>query len=119
MELVRRLLRLRHFSKAAELLESYISQSQVVPKGSYPIREPDSVPREVRKSLTRAVKEGQTWACRAHGRHTWLFTCNICAPPSHQSAGPALEVSVYGDDGELQDSGIWMPDEHGKWCRAH
>lgn len=119
MELARRLLRLRHLSKVAELLESYISQSDVVPKGSYQIRKAESVPPEVRKSLAQAVKEGQTWACRAHGRHTWLFTCHMCAPPSHKSGGPALEVSVYGDHGELQDSGIWMPDEQGRWCRAH
>lgn len=119
MEFARRLLSLRHLSKVAELLESYISQSEVVPKGSYQIRKSESVPPEVRKTLARAVKAGQTWACRAHGRHTWLFTCHMCAPPSHERGGPALEVSVYGDDGELQDSGIWMPDEHGRWCRAH
>ena len=118
MELVRRLLRLRHLSRVAELLESYISQSEVLPKGSYQIRALESVPREVRKSLTRAVKEGQTWSCRAHGCHTWLFTCSMCTPPSHGRGGPALEVSVYGDDGALQDSGVWMPDEHGKWCRT-
>ena len=119
MELARRLLSFRHLSKVGELLESYISQSEVVPKGSYQIRKPESVPPEVRKTLVRAVKAGQTWACRAHGGHTWLFTCHMCAPPSHERGGPALEVSVYGDDGELQDSGIWMPDEHGRWCRAH
>ena len=119
MELARRLLSLRHLSKVAELLESYISQSEVVPKGCYPIRKSESVPPEVRKTLARAVKAGETWACRAHGRHTWLFTCHMCAPPSPERGGPALEVSVYGDDGELRDSGIWMPDEHGRWCRAH
>lgn len=119
MELARRLLSLRHLSKVAELLESYISQSEIVPKGSYQIRKSESVPPEVRKTLARAVKAGQTWACRAHGRHTWLFTCHMCAPPSYERGGPALEVSIYGDDGELQDSGIWMPDEHGRWCRAH
>ena len=45
MEIVR-LRRPRHSSsKVEELLESYISQSELVPKGSYRIRELDSVER--------------------------------------------------------------------------
>jgi len=117
MEMVR-LRRIQRSSEVQELLESYISQSQVVPKGSYQIREPGSVPRDVRKVLTQAVKEGQTWSCRAHGLHTWLFTCNICGSLSRERGAPVLQVSLYGDDGGLQDWGTWMPDQTGRWCRS-
>jgi hypothetical protein len=118
MEIVR-LRRPRHSSsKVEELLESYISQSELVPKGSYRIRELDSVPREVRKSLVQAVKDGQTWSCRAHGLHIWLFTCNISRPLSRECGAPVLQVRLYGDDGGLRDSGAWMPDQCGKWCRS-
>ena len=116
MELVR-LRKSQHPSGVQELLESYISQSEVVPKGSYRIREPGSVPREARKVLTQAVKAGQTWACRAHGLHVWLFTCNISRPLSRECGAPVLNVSLYGDDGRLRDCGTWIPDHHGKWCR--
>ena len=117
MEIVRLLCKIQHPSKLVELLESYVSQSDVVPKGAYRIRQSGSVPQEVRKVLTQAVKEGQTWACWAHGLHTWLFTCNMSRPLSRERAAPVLHVSVYGDDGRLQDRGSWMPDQHGKWCR--
>ena len=117
MEIVRLLCKIQHPSKLGELLESYVSQSDVVPKGAYRIRQSGSVPRQVRKVLTQAVKEGQTWACWAHGLHTWLFTCNMSPPLSRDRAAPVLQVSVYGDDGRLQDRGRWMPDQHGKWCR--
>jgi hypothetical protein len=117
MEMVR-LCRIQHRSKQEELLESYILQSEVVPKGSYQIREPDSVPRQVRKALTQAVKQGQTWSCWAHGLHTWLFTCSVSRPLSRERGAPVLLVSLYGDDGGLRDWGTWMPDQHGKWCRS-
>ena len=117
MGLVRLLCKVQHTSKVGELLESYISQSSVVPKGSYQIRRTGSVPREVRKVLTQALREGQTCSCWAHGLHTWLFTCNMAGSPSRQRGTPVLQVSLYGDDGGLRDQGSWMPDQQGKWCR--
>jgi hypothetical protein len=120
MEIVRFLRKIQHPSKVGELLESYIAQSDVVPKGSYQIHRPGSIPQAVRDVLTRAVKEGQTWSCWAHGLHTFLFTCNMSRPLTRERGVPVLEVSLYGDDGRLQDSGSWMPDQTGKWCRdAH
>jgi len=117
MEIVRLLCRIQHPSKVGELLESYISQSCVVPKGSYQIYQLGSVPREVRKVLTQAIKEGQTWSCWAHGLHTWLFTCNMSRSLSRERGAPVLQVSLYGDDGGLRDRGSWIPDQHGQWCR--
>ena len=117
MEMVRLLCKIKHRSKVEELLESFVSQSSLVPKGCYQIRRSGSVPQEVRKVLTQAVKQGQTWSCWAHGLHTWLFTCDMCHPLSRERGAPVLQVSVYGDDGGLRDRGSWMPDQHGKWCR--
>lgn len=118
MEMVRLLCKIRRASKIGELLESYISQSNVVPMGSYQIHKSSSVPWEVRKVLTQAVKEGQTWSCWAHGSHTWLFTCNMPHLPSRERGAPVLQVSLYGDDGRLQDCATWLPNEHGRWCRS-
>jgi hypothetical protein len=117
MEVVRMWCKIQHPSRVGELLESYISQSSVVPTGSYQIHRLGSVPREVRTVLTRAVKEGKTWSCWAHGLRTWLFTCDMCRPLSRERGAPVLQVSLYGSDGELRDCGSWMPDQHGKWCR--
>ena len=117
MEIVRLLCKVRRPSKVGELLDSYVSQSDVVPKGSYQIHQLASVPPEVRKVLTQAVRQGLTWSCWAHGLRTWLFTCNMSRPLSQVRGAPVLDVSVYGDDGSLRDRGSWMPDLHGRWCR--
>jgi hypothetical protein len=118
MEMVRVRCKIQVPSQVEELLESYISQSEVVPKGAYRIRELGSVPQEVRRPLIQAAREGQTWSCRAHGLHTWLFTCNMSRPLSRERGAPVLQIRVYGDDGGLRDSGEWMPDQNGRWCRS-
>src|SRR2546430_16919886 len=97
MEMVRLRWKSQYSSKVEELLESYISQSEVVPRGAYRIREPDSVPREVRKPLIQAAKEGQTGSCRAHGLHTWLFTCNRSLPLSPDRVAPGRTRVLYAD----------------------
>jgi len=118
MQTVRLWCRVHRTSRVGELLESYISQSDVVPWGSYQIHESNSVPRDVRQVVTQAVKEGRTWSCWAHGLHIWLFTCNMSAPLSRERGAPVLQVNLYGEHGELRDCGTWMPDQQGKWCRA-
>jgi hypothetical protein len=118
MQMVRLWCRVHRTSKVEELLESYISQSEVVPRGSYQLHEPYSVPCDVRRVLTQAVKEGQTWSCWAHGGRLWLFTCNISSSLSRECGAPVLHVSLYGEHGELRDYGTWMPDCQGKWCRS-
>lgn len=118
MQMVRLWCRVYRTSKVGELLESYISQSDVVPRGSYQLHEPDSVPLDARRVLTHAVKQGQTWSCWAHGGHVWLFTCNMAGLLSRQCGAPVLEVNLYGEHGELRDCGTWMPDQQGKWCRS-
>lgn len=118
MQMVRLWCRVHRTSKVGELLESYISQSDVVPRGSYQLHERVSVPREVRQVLNQAVREGQTWSCWAHGSHIWLFTCNMSRPLSRKCGAPVLQVSVYGDRGELRDCGTWMPDQRGTWRRS-
>ena len=117
MEMVRLSCRIQHPSKVGELLESYIAHSCVVPKGSYQIHRVGSVPREVRGALTHALEEGETWSCWVYGLRTWLFTCTMCRPLSRDRGAPVLQVSLYGSDGELQERGSWVPDQHGRWYR--
>jgi hypothetical protein len=85
MHMIRLLCKIRHPSKVGELLESYISQLSVVPKGSYQIRQPGSVPREVRMVLTQALREGQTCSCWAT---VFIPGCSpaTCLVPCHASA---------------------------------
>lgn len=50
----------RYPSEVGELLESYISHSEVVPKGAYRISERDSARRAVREPFIHKAKEGQS-----------------------------------------------------------
>ncbi len=68
--------------------------------------------------LSQAVQERQAWACWANNRETWLFTCEVLLPSSHERGAPVLQVNQYGENGELKDADSWMTDPDGKWQRC-
>ena len=113
-----RLRRLQQPSRVERLLEAYISCRNLLPEGSFQIRDPSVLPEELRRVLTQAIRQGQVWSCWAHRVHTWLFICDMSLPLSRERGTPVLHVSVYGEDSQLQDSGNWMADPQGTWCRC-
>jgi len=100
------------------LLETYVSRSDVLPEGSYQIRDPRALPTELRRVLIRATEQGQMCSAWVHGLGTWLFTCDMVMDMSRERGTPVLRVSLYNEDGELKDSGAWTHDHEGKWHRC-
>jgi hypothetical protein len=113
-----RLRSLQQPSRVERLLEACISLGKHLPEGSFQIRDPSALPEELRRVLTQAIKQGQAWSCWAHRIHTWLFTCDMSLALSRERGTPVLHVSVYGEDGQLQDSGNWLADPRGTWYRC-
>jgi hypothetical protein len=113
-----RLRRIQQPSKVERLLEACISRSNVLPKESYQIRDPGSVPQGLQSILSQATGEGKVWSCWATGSDTWLFTCEMSLPLSRERGTPVLHVSLHNKDGALRDSGTWTTDPHGTWRRA-
>jgi hypothetical protein len=113
----KRLRKLQEPSQVERLLESLISRTSLVPGGAYQIRDPDSVPKELRKLATRETQKGKVWSCWAHSFRTWLFTGEMSLALSRERGTPVLQVDVYDYEG-LKDSSPWTPDRSGTWCRC-
>jgi hypothetical protein len=113
-----RLRSLQQPSRVERLLETYVSCGNLLPEGSFQIRDRSVLPEELQRVLTRAIRQGQAWSCWGHCARTWLFTGDMSLPLSRERGTPVLLVSVYGEDGQLQDSGNWMADPRGTWWRC-
>jgi hypothetical protein len=113
-----RLRRIQQSSKIERLLEACILRSNVLPTGSYQIRDPGAVPQVLQRILTQATGQGKVWSCWATASDTWLFTCEMSLPLSRERGTPVLHVCLHNKDGALRDSGTWTTDPLGKWHRA-
>jgi hypothetical protein len=113
-----RLRSLQQPSRVERLLETYVSCGNLLPEGSFQIRDRSVLPEELQRVLTRAIRQGQAWSCWGHCVRTWLFTGDLSLPLSRERGTPVLQVSVYREDGQLQDSGNWMADTRGTWWRC-
>jgi hypothetical protein len=111
----RRLRHLQQPSRTETLLEALILRGYILPKDSYQIRDPKSLPSQLQVVVARAAQEGRVWACWATSHDTWLFTCEMSLPLSRERGSPVLLVNRYGEGGELTDSGSWAMDPEGKW----
>lgn len=105
-------------SKVARLLEACVLRSNVLPKNSYRIRDPRSVPQGLQRILSQATEQGMVWSCWAAGSDTWVFTCEMYLSVSRERQAPVLHVSLHNKDGSLADSGNWTTDALGTWRRA-
>lgn len=105
-------------SQIERLLEAYATRSGVMPEGAYQLRDPDSLPPEVRLVLNQITGTGQVWTCWAYATRLWLFTGEVSLPLSRERRAPVLRVNLYGEDGQLKESGAWMTHPDGDWQRC-
>lgn len=112
-----RLRKLQQPSHIERLLEDLISHSELVPHGAYPIRDLDSVPRELRSVAIQATHQGRVWSCWEHTFHNWMFTGEMSLALSRERGRPVLKVDVHDEIG-FRDSALWMADRDGKWSRC-
>jgi hypothetical protein len=70
---------------AERLLEALITRGNIVPRGSYRIRDPDALPDTVQQVMFNAAQEGRIWMCWAGGLHSWLVTCETPVLPSPEA----------------------------------
>lgn len=113
-----RLRQIQQPSRMERLLDTYVARSDVVPPGSYQIRDPGAVPIALQAALNQAIERGDAWSCWLHGPLTWLLVCEMSLPLSRKRGTPVLQVSIYREDGQLKESGLWMTDPDGKWRRC-
>ena len=113
-----RLRKLLQPSYIERLLEACATRSGLMPEGAYQLRDPDSLPPELRRVLNQITGTGQVWTCWAYATQMWLFTGEVSLPLSRERRAPVLRVSLYSEDGGLKESGAWMTNPDGHWHRC-
>jgi len=113
-----RLRKLLQPSQVERLLEACATRSGVLPEGAYQLRDPDSLPLELRRVLNQIAETGRVWTCWAYATHIWLFTGEVSLPLSRERRAPVLLITLYGEGGELQQAGTWMTNSEGAWRRC-
>ncbi len=104
-------------SHAERLLGALIARARLLPEGAYQIRDPGSVPKELRRIARLAAGPGRAWSCWADGLRHWLFIGEMSLPLSRERGAPVMLVDIYEEDG-LKDSGAWTSESDGKWHRC-
>jgi hypothetical protein len=113
-----RLRRLQRPSQIEVLLEALVSRRDVLPKGSYRIRDSKALSSQLQAIVTRTTSEGRIWACWATTHHIWLFTCELSLELSRERGTPVLLVDHYDENGDLKEAGSWAADAQGRWQRC-
>lgn len=114
-----RLRRIQEPSRVERILDAYISRTSSLPDDAYQIRDPSNLPKNLQALLARGIKEGHVWSCWAcDPQHFWLFTCHMSLALSRERGAPVILVQVFGEDGELRDSGTWRFDPRENWTRC-
>jgi hypothetical protein len=103
---------------AERLLEALATRTNIIPKNSFRICDPDALPVTLQRVMFNAAQEGCIWVCWARGSHSWLFTCETRDPTSPERPAVVLRVKVYGEDGDLMEAGDWTLAADGKWDRC-
>ena len=98
------------------LLDGLVVRARLVPRGAYQIRDPASVPKDLRRIAKLAAVNGRAWSCWTHRIRTWLVTGEMPITLSREHGAPVLQVDVYDEDGP-KDSGLWMIGRDGRWMR--
>jgi len=113
-----RLRKLLQPSQVERLLEACATRSGVLPNEAYQLRDPDSLPPELRRVLTNITETGRVWSCWAYKTYMWLFTGEVSLDLSRERRAPVLRVSIYNEEGDLRDSGTWVTNPDGTWQRC-
>lgn len=105
-------------SRVERLLVAFALRSGIVSPDAHMVRDQRLMPAVLQGVIFRATRKDHAWCAWKDRSRTWLLTCEMLLDPSRERGSPALNVDLYGEDGELEDSAAWAIDNDGKWCRT-
>lgn len=113
-----KLRRMQEPSRVEKLLDTYVSRTAALPHGAYQVLDARELPQSLRRLISRAAAQGETWSCWAHNARIWLFICELSLTRSRERGAPVLLVRQYNEDAEIKDSGTWRhAPGSGTWSR--
>jgi hypothetical protein len=113
-----RLREIQYPSSVARLLAALVTHAPLIGEDAYELRGAHAVPVALHHLLRHAGKVGRVWCAWTNDRQIWLFTAEMSLSRSRERGSPVLYVTTYGEDGQLQDSGVWTCNRFGKWARC-
>jgi hypothetical protein len=113
-----RLRAIQHPSRVGELLDSFASSGAALPDRSRRIFERSELPVVLQRVVVQAARTEREWGAWTDEYRTWLFTAEMSLALSRERGTPVLDVSAYGEDGALLESGSWVADRQGQWRRC-
>lgn len=105
-------------SRVERLLTAFALRSGIMPPDAYMIRDQKAMPAELQGIIFQAMRRERAWCCWKHGSRVWLLTCDMLLDLSRKHGSPALDIQLYGENGELKDSDTWVLEKEGRWHRG-
>ncbi len=97
---------------------AFALRSGLMTTDAYMVRDKSAMPAVLQGLIFQAVGKGLTWCCWTDKSRTWLLTGDMPLHLSRVRGTPVLDVRLYGEEGQLKDSGSWFLDEEGQWRRG-
>ena len=105
-------------SRVERLLVAFALRSGIVSPDAHMIRDQRLMPAVLQGVIFQAMRKDRAWCAWKDNSRTWLLTCEMLLDPSRERGSPVLNVHLYSEDGELEDSASWAIDNEGKWRRG-
>ncbi len=105
-------------SRVERLLVAFALRSGLVSPDAHMVRDQRLMPAVLQGVIFRAMRKDYAWCAWKDNSRIRLLTCEMLLDRSRERGSPVLNVHLYGEDGELEDSASWAIDNEGKWCRG-
>jgi hypothetical protein len=113
-----RLRAIQHPSRVGELLDAFASNAVGLPERSRKVLDRSELPAVLQRVVLEATKREREWCAWTDEHRIWLFTAEMSLALSRERGTPVLDVSAYGEGGQLVGSGSWVADRRGEWHRC-
>jgi len=102
-------------SRVEALLEALAVSQRLVPADAYPVANAADLTPELRDRVRRMETEDHAWRAWTDDRYIWFLSGELSLPLSRERGRPVLQIRRYGEDGQLQESGVWLQMSDRSW----
>ncbi len=102
-------------SRVEALLESFASSRGLLPADAYPVGGAEELTPELRTRVINMRQEDHVWRAWTDDRHVWFLSGELSLALSRERGRPVLHIRRYAEDGQLQDSGVWLQVQNRTW----